>query len=292
MYSFIKLDQPSFFLYQQLIPENILHRIETLTPEYTLIAFGAIDQNQSPLGICLAIIDNPLRFLEVLHIEVKKEHQNQHIGRTLLASVQNEGKKHNILFSSFIYQKNSIKSFPIEKILQVNQWKGPRPFLIQANFDTLAFDPPLLNLNLSYPIGYKEFLWKDLKEKQREDLLYREYQGHFSKAISPFKEESNIEMTNSLGLEYKDRVIGWMITHRVSPEIVRYTALYVEPSHKSKGPIIKLLTDSMILHKKHPTKWAVIEIPYLQVHPSWIDFVKKRILPYAVKITHFVQAWT
>lgn len=291
MYSFTKLDLSSLSPYQHLIPQNIHSQLNALTPEFTFIAWGAQISNQVPIGICIAIIDNGLNFLEILHIEIDKEYRNQHIGRALLAHTQKEGKKHKILFSSFIYPKDTPESPPIEKILQANQWKGPRPFLTRALFDTVKFDPPLLHLKLSYPQGYKKFLWKDLSKKQRDDLLYREKQGHFSKSISPFKDENIIELANSIGLEYKDRVIGWMITHRVAPDTVRYSALYVETSHKTKGPIIKLLTDSMFLHKQHPTPWALIEIPYLQTHPSWIDFINKRILPFAFKITHLVQAW-
>ncbi|MBA3286009.1 MAG: hypothetical protein H0U27_13260, partial [Nitrosopumilus sp.] len=243
---------------------------------------------------CIALLNTNVNMLDVLHIEVDIAHRNRHIGRTLLGKVQEEATKLGAKTFSFIYPLDQPETVAIEKILDANQWKGSRKFLIRALFDpsTFKFNAPIMHLQYEYPPGYREFLWKDLKESQREDLLHRERQGHFSRAISPFREEEIMEPLNSLGLEYEGRVVGWLINHHIDPDIIRYTSFYIEPSLKYKGLAMKLMSDSLILHgdlmfHKH----GLTEVPYLQVHPSYINFVERRLVPLAEKVTRLQQRW-
>lgn len=100
-----------------------------------------------------------------------------------------------------------------------------------------------------------------------------------------------MEPINSLGLLYQERIVGWLITHRIDTDTIRYSAFYLEPSLRFQGAAIKMLVDSIKLHLKNPTKWGLLEIPYIQAHPSWIHFFERRLFPYAAKITKLQQAW-
>jgi len=104
-------------------------------------------------------------------------------------------------------------------------------------------------------------------------------------------EEKIIEYTNSLGLRYKKEVIGWMITHRIAPDTIRYTSLYVDPEYQYKGPSIRLLIESMVLQTRSTIKWALFEINLDQINPSWYKFVQKRLAPYSQKITEIYKTW-
>lgn len=290
MYELISLNLSSLNAFSPFICERIRTKIDTRGVDFTLLAYGALD-HQHPVGLCLGLLNSTLNFLEFLSIEVDKEHRNQHIGRTLIAHVQAAAIKQGAKIFSLVYPQDTPETPAIEKILIANQWKGSRPFLLSCLFCPETFNAPLLHLKYEYPAGYKEFLWKNLSERQREDLLNREKKHHFSPSISPFREEASLEPLNSLGLQYNKRVVGWVITQRLDPETIRYSSFYIEPQLKYKSLAIKLLVDSMRLHKQHPTRYATIEIPCLQVHPSWIQFIKKRIVPSAIKVTEFQQGW-
>lgn len=285
MYDFIQVKE--LFPFKDYLSKEILDKI---TPEIKWIAFGAFQQNV-PLGICLASLDPIQNLLEILHLEVNEAHRNKGMGTTLLSKVEEEGIAQGASIFSFIYPLNTPETFIIEKILKTNQWKGTRPFLLRAKFNPQTFDAPMVHLSYQYPPGYIEFLWKALKPNQRKDLLYRQQQGHFSRAISPFSEEKSIEPLNSLGLEYQGRVVGWIITHRIDPETIRYSVIYIEPSLKFRGLAAKLLADAILIHMQNPTQWALIEIPYLLVPHSWIRFIEKRILPSAIQVTRYQQGW-
>lgn len=290
MYEFILLNPSNLSLFDLFLHEKVRRSITELSSRYRLIGSGAVHQG-IPVGICVGILNLDIHFFEFLHIEVNSEHQNRGIGRTLIAKTQEEAIKQQAKFFSFIYPNNDPDTPAIKKILNANKWEGSRSFMIKAWFDLEIFDAPILHLNLRYPPGYKDFFWKDLKESQRNDLLFREKQGHFSKAISPINDEDLIEPLNSLGLQRDERVVGWLITQRIDPETIRYASLYIEPSLKFRALAMKLLADSILFHKYSPIKKAVLEIPYLQVSPSWVKFIQRRILPFAVKITYLQQAW-
>jgi len=292
MYEYKALTLPCISEYSLFLPQNIQQRISNLTPDFTLILTGA-SENEIPIGLCVALLDLDLQLLEILHIEVKKEYRNQHIGRTLLKQTEEGATKKGSKIFSFIYPQGGPETQAIEKIIAANQWSGTRPFLIKAFFDTPTFNALALypDPDRAYPKGYKEFCWKSLTEAQRKDLLYREKQGHFSRAFSPFLEENILDDKISLGLEYQGRVIGWMITHRIDEQTLRYSALYIEPNFKYTGLPIKLLANAILLQQKNSIKWAVFEISYLQSHPSWLRLIKRRFLPYAFNVTYLRQAW-
>lgn len=291
MYTFSRLSPSSIEPFSSFFPEKILKKITAeQDPGYTLITFGACD-NHLPIGAGSALLNDHLHYLEILHIEVEKSHRNHHIGRTLIAKIQEAAIEHGAKIFSLIYPQNAPETPAIEKILQANHWRGSRPFMIQCYFDALTFDAPWVHFNYRYPKGYQEFRWKYLSKKERENLEYRQKQGHFPQLISPFREENQLENLNSLGLKYEKRIVGWIITHRIDSETIRYSSLYIEPSLQFRGLAIKLLANSILLHMKAPTQRAYLEIPLLHVHYSWIQFIKKRILPHAIKTIYLQQGW-
>lgn len=280
----------NFSPFNAYIPKEAREKIAAVPPEMKWIAFGAFQQS-APIGICIASLEPIMGSLDVLHLEVDPVHRNKRIGTTLLAKVQEEAKKQNAKVFSLVYLEGTPETPFVEKILKTNQWKGTRPFLLKAWFDPNKFDHPMLKLPFEYPPGYKTFPWKKLKPSQRKDLLHRDQQNHFLHVFSPFNDEKNIEHLNSLGLEYKGRVVGWMINHKIDPDTIRYTVLYVEPSLKYRGVGIRLLVDAQLIHVEKSKKMGLIEVPYLLVDPSWISFFEKRGRPYAIKVVQYRQGW-
>lgn len=289
MYDYIPLDIHSLAPYETFLPPKIRDEISHISTGLELIAFGVSNQGL-PIGIGTALLDCDLHILEVLHIEVAPAHRNRQIGRNLLGKIQEEAIRQKAKIFSFVYPLNEPETAAIEKIIDAQHWKGSRPFLIKAYFNPETFTASITRLNYQYPSGYKEFPWKDLTPAQRQDLLYREKQGHFSRAISPFIDEKIIEPLNSLGLEYEGRVVGWLITHKIE-NLIRYTAFYIEPSLKYRGLAMKMMSNSINLHRQFLKEMALTEVPCLIAHPSYIQFIERRLIPFATKVIRLQQRW-
>lgn len=262
--------------------------------DISVIAIGATFQGK-PIGIALATNATHLRTTEVLHLFVQPEHRNKHVGRELLAKVQEEARKERANIFSLVYSLGEPTTPALEKVIAANHWKGVRPFMLRCWYDVIAFDIPWVMQNtFQYPPGYEEFSWNQLTNDEKEELKHRELQRHFRSFISPHRDEALLEPLNSLGLRYQGKIVGWMLTHRIAPDTIRYSSIYVDRHLKHHGLImVKLLVDSIHLHlsdRIHQPK-ALLEIPLLQVSSAWKHFIERRLLPYANKVEKLMQAW-
>lgn len=292
MYEVVPIGIASLVDCQGLLPAEAHQKImQSLTSSVTrLIAFAAVDE-QKVVGLAAALFTPFLQQTDILHIEVAPDYRNKHIGTTLLAKIQEETVLQGGNILTLVYPQDAPEALAVEKMLAANQWKGIRPFMVICEFDPASFDAPWLHLSYDYPRDYHEFDWKHLTPEEHEALKIRESHEEFSSAFSPCREEETIEFLNSLGVRHKGRVVGWMITHRIDADTIRYSSLYVEPTLHFRGIATKLLAHAILLHVQSPTKKARMEIPFLQVHPSWIKFIKKRLLPYANKVAFLKQGW-
>ena len=150
---------------------------------------------------------------------------------------------------------------------------------------------PWFHLKLNYPKDFKEFLWKTLKDSDRQYIRHNEQQGRFPEFLSPLLEERTIEPMNSLGLRHKGEIVGWMVTHRIDIDTIRYSSLFIERSLQKRSLAMKLLIDSLHLHALHPTKSALVEMPYNNVDSDWIHLVNKHLVPYATEVIISMQSW-
>lgn len=85
------------------------------------------------------------------------------------------------------------------------------------------------------------FAWSELTDAEADGL--RE-QSWYPDYLSPFPEEA-VEPLNSLGLRRGGRVVGWVLTHRLDADTIRYTRLCVHPDHRTRGRGIALLGASI-----------------------------------------------
>lgn len=299
MYELVHLEvsQPNgncYSAYHSFIPDHFLCCLHGKDPgglsDTTVFAIGAT-QKQNPVGIVLASYHHILHHVYIHHLFVDPSHRNRHIGRRLLERMKEKTYHAGGRFFFLNYELEDPTTPALEKVLQATEWKGTRPYLIRCLYDMYHFDMPWLHRNYPMPEEFQEFSWTTLTDQDRNQLQQELHHQMIPLAVSPFFDEERLEPINSLGLRYKGRVVGWMLTHRIAPDTICYTALYVDRSFHFSGIPMKLLSDSIHIHLKNLTPWGVLEIPLLQVHSSWIRFAKRRLIPYATKVTHIQQAW-
>ncbi|MBA3815895.1 MAG: GNAT family N-acetyltransferase [Parachlamydiaceae bacterium] len=281
-------------LFEALVPPAFHCCLQGKDPndisETSLIAIGALHQGE-PVGIVLASCYRHTHYVKVHYIHVLPEHRNHHIARQMLQAVYAVAKDEGGRYFTLIYKLEDPLSRALEKVLIACNWNPAQPFMIECLFECLTFDPPWFKAPYKIPSSIQEFPWSDLTKDEREQILHDERRGVIPLAVLPFRNEHLVEPLNSLGLRYDGRVIGWIITHRTAPDKIVYQALYIERSFHFLGPGIKLLIDSILIQKKVPIKWSAFQLPLTQVHPAWIQFINRRLIPYADEVIHYVQAW-
>ena len=293
MYDYFRVASP--ILYEALIPPDVKARMAACAPEKSSkdelrIAIGA-RFNGAPIGIALIDVHKILKTAAFYGLYLLPEHRQEGVGESLMEKALEEIKNEGGNVCTFKYTQEDPDTPALEKILTATHWKGPRPFMLRARFDPYTFDTPWMHYNYHWPPGYEEFFWRELSDKERISVEEMEAQGRFPIALSPFHTPHKFEPMNSLGLRRNGSIVGWVITHRTDPDTVRYSSVFIDRSLRDRGLIMKLLADSLLLHARFPSKYALLEMPHQIVYPLWAHFIKKRLLPLAIDTTHLVEAW-
>lgn len=257
-----------------------------------VIAVGAFFESE-PIGLALAKLYPNINHAEIMSLYVIKKHRNKKIGTRLFREVEqaciNDGGK----VLTFMYRKEDRYALAHEAILKKQNWAPSVPFMEQYLFDAFLFHPPWLAHRPKIPRQFKIFLWKNIKKDEKERLDYLYEQGHFGSIVNPFFEEKQIETLNSLGMRKKGEIVGWLITHRVSLESLRYSALYIRPDLQFSGYSMRLLIDAINLQrpKEATLRWTLVPVNLQEIDSSWYRFVKRRLAPYAQAVIKTYQSW-
>jgi hypothetical protein len=85
------------------------------------------------------------------------------------------------------------------------------------------------------PPEYEMFLWRDLTDADRTAMLEEQArEPWYTSALDPFQPPP-FDPLSSLGLKKNGRVVGWMITHHLPPNLVRFTSLFVRSEDRGTG---------------------------------------------------------
>ena len=240
------------------------------------IAISAED-NQEILGLTMGKIDYKKNIGEVLSLFVIPEYRRQGIGNQLLVALETEFRGKNCQQIDLIYIPNQT-IIALEKIFQKNAWSKPKArMLIGLGERETIKNMPWLNLDQKLPLGYEIFPWGELTSKERTIL---EKSLWYPDILSPFTEEDIIEPINSLGLRYNHQVVGWMITHRISENTIRYTILFVKEELQSIGRGIALLGRSLKLWVLNHPEINQGSFAVLIDNEKMAKFTERRLKPY------------
>ena len=221
-------------------------------------------------------IDYKKNIGEVLSLFVIPEYRRQGIGNQLLVALETEFRGKNCQQIDLIYIPNQT-IIALEKIFQKNAWSKPKArMLIGLGERETIKNMAWLNLDQKLPLGYEIFPWGELTSKERTIL---EKSLWYPDILSPFTEEDIIEPINSLGLRYNHQVVGWMITHRISENTIRYTILFVKEELQSIGRGIALLARAIKLNLNHP-EINQGSFALLINNEKMAKFTERRLKPY------------
>ena len=256
-----------------------------------VIAIGALYQSE-PVGLALARVYPNLGYGEILSLYVDRKHRNKKVGSCLFHETEQACISEGSKVLTFFYRKDRYAPAH-EAIFNKQGWATPKPFMEQYLFDACLFHPPWLVHRPKIPRNCKIFFWKNIKKQEKEKIEHLYEQGHFSQIVYPFFEQELIEPLNSLGMRMDREIVGWVITHRVSLEALKYSALFIRPDLQFTGYSARLLIDAINHHrpKEATIRWTIVPVNLQEIDSSWYRFVKKRLAPYAQAVIKTYKTW-
>ncbi len=223
---------------------SLQKRWQTHPQRGELIGVSATIDNQM-VGMVIAEIisktQNPPH-ASILSCYVVPNYRDRGIGTNLMSHLEKQLIKFQCQRVEISYKSSETTERALEPLLKKVGWLPPEPAFVLAQTTTqkIALAPWLHKYFL--PATFEIFPWGELTAAEKQLLLTR---PDYPSALTPFSEETRIEFLNSLGLRHKGEVIGWMLTHRVAPDTIRYSSLFVREPYQKLGRAIPLLSESI-----------------------------------------------
>ena len=258
--------------------------------ENSILAIGAIVE-KTPVGLLLAQIGSDNK-AEIISIFTQKDFRQQGIATNLIDYCLKTLTDYKCQEVKTFYEKNHTYSAWIESILNKLSFLPPKPYsLVCRCHGPKLRKAPWLQKSL-LPAAFEIFLWSELTEVEKEQLQSSNAKSPwYPNILTPFREISIIEPLNSLGLRYKNEVVGWMINHRIAVDTIRYTSIFVREDLQKFGLAIPLMSEAIRRHLYNSHFWidrAIFLVPYEMA--SMIRFVHKHMMPYVDHVNEILEA--
>ncbi len=231
---------------------------------------------------CCAFSDYKILPVADLHeVAVSPDHRRKGVATHLLQEFAAHLRTKKIHTCYVRYVKENPVAPVLEHLLIKLGWNDPIKEKETYFFDGPLFTPPWLHKDYPLPPGCKLFPWPELTPDERDEILRMERQRTFPEAVSPLKSRYAVEPLNSLGIRSEGRVVAWMITHRITKDLIRYSALYVHPDFRFTHCFFLIIIEAIRRQKKSSVRWASCIVNPSEVFPTWRRFARKYLRPYA-----------
>lgn len=285
MYTFNCLDNAfTAISYQPFTFPLYRWRLQELKLAPSTVAIAASDAANQPIGLALAEIRPSGQSAEVLSIFVQPTHRQQGVGAALLERLTAELSLRGCSSAHLIYTTGQPTTKALERLLQKGNWTLPQPRMLvcRSSTEIIANAPWMQRQTL--PSAYEIFPWQDITTA--ECLAIQQTQASspwIPRDLYPFQPEKNLEPLNSLGLRYQGQVVGWMITHRLAPDTIRYSYGFIRQDLQKMGRLISLIANAIqfqIDAENIPNGIWVVSCS----RAPMLQFVRKHMTPYLTSI--------
>ena len=194
-----------------------------------------------------AIVGEPQlggRAAEVISLFVRPERRRRGSARRLLRALEGELRRRSVSEIGAALRTDWPAYPSVVAMLESEGWLPPLRRRMGGRGDERILGAEWLRSARRLPDGWSIGPWSSLSGPERAEVARRLERGEAPAVLSPFQEEGRLERLNSVVLRDGDRVAGWLVTHRMDPKTVQYTALWVEP-HPKRGVLgVALLAEA------------------------------------------------
>ena len=240
-------------------------------------------RDAEPRGMVLA--ETPTtegRSPEMLSLYVAPEERGRGLATALVAGLQDALRErgHREVRAVYMTGKPAIET--LEHILARLGWEPPvlRSVTLRFTPEEALSTPWFGRVVLPEP-EFQIFSWAELAAEERAEAERSHVESPWiTKGLEFWNHDRNgFDAVSSVGLRQRGRVVGWVLNHRLSADIVRFTCSFMRKDLGRRGRIMPLYTASLERLRAHGTGTCTFVTPV--VHRTMVDFVKRRCAPWA-----------
>ncbi len=249
------------FTYQPLAPDQIApyaamtferyraYLYQAHTEHVRFLRWGASLDGQ-PVGLLLAQANRHTHKSGVLSLYTLPGFRRQGVARGLLRACEADLTEHGAPSIEALYS-TATRSLPIvEHLLARAGWHGPE------RLNTIVYIPttravyaqflqnPMGCLGCDLPPGYAYASWLALDDTTRAKL-----RAEIAETVPPDENPFSYDDTpidpSSTVIWQGDAVVAWMITHRLTPDRLRFSLLHLHGAHRGQKLGLKLINETV-----------------------------------------------
>jgi GNAT superfamily N-acetyltransferase len=255
-----------------------------LEKDPALIAMGAF-LHDVPVGLVLARLEEEARQAELLSLFVNEARRGEGIGTMLLSRCEGELCRRG-MGSVYMTYSIGLKSVAaLEKALHKADWAQPIQKMVVGRFERERIQEMRWIQRDILPESWIISEWKALSDNDREFIRSCADKPNWydSRLANPFSDPEILEPLNSLVLRYDEKIVGWIVTHRIDLDTIRYTHLFAKRDLQSFGVLIPLFAEALRLHQAFGPPRGIFTVR--QNNASLIAFLYRYIAPHLTSLT-------
>jgi ribosomal protein S18 acetylase RimI-like enzyme len=221
--------------YEQLTFPLFRPRLRDTGRRDGLVAVGAAGLT-GPTGLALAELPPGAEAAELLSVYVRPGLRRLGLGTALLSRLEDELSARRCKAIHGTYTTSLPELAAVERLLAKDGWAPPvRRMLFLHGRVADCLDSPWVK---AYRLraGDEVFSWAGLTAADRAAMLRRQAESPwYPQSLSPFQDEAIIDGATSVGVRRRGEVVAWQVTHRIAPDLVRYTAAWARSELQPRG---------------------------------------------------------
>lgn len=288
LYSLNLLNNISVQAYKHLTYPIFRSRLQSEC-EDSIIAIGAELANQ-PVGLAMAHIIPDSKQAKILSIYVLPEYRQQGIGGALLERLSQQMQKLGRSKLELEYTAGAASTMALESLLSQQGWSTPQAKMLVCYSSTEQMQKAPWLYSSRLPKTFSIFPLVELTKEEYQIIQQKQARKPwYPEILSPFAGELPVEPLNSLGLRYQGEVVGWMATHRIAPNTIRYTKLFVREDLQRMGRAISLIAEAIKIQLK--SNISQYTCATLVDNQAMVNFVQRRLKPFLTQVRESRQSY-
>jgi ribosomal protein S18 acetylase RimI-like enzyme len=248
-----------------------------------LIAIGAPGP-AGPVGLALAELPPGGGAAELLSVYVRPDQRRRGLGMALLRHLEEElhGRRCPAIHGT--YMTSLPAAAAVEGLLAKGGWapSARRMLFLHARVEDGLAGPWVKAYRLRD--GDEIFPWAGLTAAERGAILRQQAESPwYPESLSPFQEEGMVDAATSVGIRRRGEVVAWMITHRLAPDLVRYTANWARADLQRRGYSVLVMAEAFRRQVRASIPRCVLGVRADNI--AMLRLVARKMVPYAAAIS-------
>ena len=287
MYEINFLKNSMSVLYENMTFPRFQYILENIESEKYVMAFTASSDGQ-PVGLILAEVRKQDHSAELLSLFVETSYRCQGVATQLVCHLEKELKVRDCKEIDLSYMTGNQGNLALERVLQKCHWTEPEPKMIacKGRIADNGVQMPWVTKHNYFHGSYSLFPWREITKEEKKAI--EQQRQYIPEDLFPLRYEEDMEPLNSLGLRYQGEVVGWLISHRIAPDTIRYTCNFIRQDLQKIGRNLGLMAEAIKLQFEAKIPYIIWTTPIH--HRAMVEFTKKRISPYLIYLREIKES--